>query len=168
MSAARGILALSLSALLLTAGAAEAKPPKVRSGLYGDGGGEVQLGVRNQARATVSFEFHMLCYSPWGLYHGTSGPAPVTRRIGPAHRVGASLYIEGHNTGPAESGAVQITGWWLNGKFTGPTRFKGVLGFEMGGDAGRYPLAPACIRYKRLTLDLEPGAGLTGRGGRPW
>jgi hypothetical protein len=153
--AARRILALSLSALLLTAGAAGAKPPKVRSGLYGDGSGEVQLVVHNQTRATVSLEFQMLCYSPYGVYHGTSGPKPETTRIKSIRR-GANLYLSGEHKGPTESGAIQTTFWWLNGQFTSPTRFKGVLGFEMGGAPGRYLLGPACLRGKRLTLNLEP------------
>jgi hypothetical protein len=155
---ARRILALSLSALLLTVGVAEAKPPKVRSGLYGDGSGEVQLVVHNQTRTTVSLEFHMLCHSPYGVYHGTSGPKPETRRVESIRR-GANVYITGQHKGATESGAIQTTYWWLNGEFTGPTRFKGVLGFEMGGTPGRHLLGPACLRGKRLTLDLEHGPG---------
>jgi hypothetical protein len=158
VTASRRALVLSLSLLLLLpAGAAIArpKPPRVLSGAYGDGVTDLHLEVDSRSR-TVFLQFNMTCFDPSGNYPATSGPAPATGRMSGSRR-GATVYLQGSFGVPTASGVNQTTYWYLSGRFTGPTRFKGTLQIEMGGPPGPALARAACYRGKRLDLRLEAG-----------
>lgn len=139
------------------------RPPFVHGGHYASADGRVTMDVDLHGRR-ARFRFTLLCRDPALDEYVTAGPKPARIHLS-GNRVGTRVSANGTYEGASESGfpGEQVTDWGLSGRFTSPTSFRGLVGFETATSpappAGSTPpplARPQCLGSARISLRWGP------------